>query len=67
MSLYLLVTRWFSLLTMCLSRAHIQARAVHEAKLHWILNFKASDGWFRNWRNRFSIGASLLLFGEALM
>ena len=27
-----------------LSRAHIQARAVHEAKLRGILNFKSSDG-----------------------
>ena len=48
-----------------LSRTHIQARAVHEAKLRGILNFKASDGWFRNWRKRCLIGPSLRLFGEA--
>jgi hypothetical protein len=48
-----------------LSRAHIQARASHEAKLRDIQNFKASDGWFRNWRKRCLIGPSLRLFGEA--
>lgn len=48
-----------------LSCAHIQARAAHEAKLRGILNFKASDGWFQNWRNRCLIGHSLRLFGEA--
>ncbi|EFX68993.1 hypothetical protein DAPPUDRAFT_114086 [Daphnia pulex] len=48
-----------------LSRAHIQARASHEAKLRGIQNFKASDGWFCNWRKRCLIGPSLRLFGEA--
>ncbi|KAI9549182.1 hypothetical protein GHT06_006813 [Daphnia sinensis] len=48
-----------------LSRAHIQARASHEAKARGISNFKASDGWFRNWRERCSIGHSIRLFGEA--
>ena len=48
-----------------LSRAHIQAQAVNEAKLRGILNFKASDGWFRNWRKRCIIWPSLRLFGEA--
>jgi hypothetical protein len=48
-----------------LSRAHIQARAAHEAKLRGIPNFKASDGLFRNWRKLCLIGPSLRLFGEA--
>ena len=48
-----------------LSRAHIQARAAHEAELKGISNFKASDGWFRNWRKRCFIGPSVRLFGEA--
>jgi hypothetical protein len=39
-----------------LSRAHIQARASHEVKLREIQNFKASDGWFRNWQKRCLIG-----------
>ena len=48
-----------------LSRGLIQARALHEAKLKGIANFKASDGWFLNWRKRFGIGKSLKLHGEA--
>ena len=50
---------------MSISRAHIQARAMHEAKARGIEDFKASDGWFRNWRKRHGIGKSLRLFGEA--
>lgn len=67
------VLKWFKELRnptnkckpLSLSRAHIQARAAHEPKLRGILNFKASDGWFRNWRNRCLIGPSFRLFGEA--
>lgn len=50
---------------MSLSRAHIQARAQREARLRNILDFKASDGWFRNWRKRFGVGVSMKLHGEA--
>ena len=42
-----------------------QARALRECELRGISNFKASDGWFRNWRGHFGIGASVRLFGEA--
>jgi hypothetical protein len=48
-----------------LSRAVIQARALHEAKKIGLIEFKASDGWFRNWRRRYGIGPSIRLFGEA--
>nr|CAH0104760.1 unnamed protein product [Daphnia galeata] len=48
-----------------LSRAIIQARALHEAKKIGLTEFKASDGWFRNWRRRNGIGPSLRLFVEA--
>jgi predicted XRE-type DNA-binding protein len=48
-----------------LSRAIIQARALHEANKIGLTEFKASDGWFRNWRRRNGIGPSLRLFGEA--
>ncbi len=48
-----------------LSRAIIQARALHEAKLRGIADFKASDGWLPNWRKRYGIGKSLRLYGEA--
>ncbi len=40
-------------------------RANKENQIRGIQNFKASDGWFRNWRNRCLIGHSLRLFGEA--
>ena len=67
------VLRWFKEMRnpsskckpLSLSRAHIQARAAHEAELKGISNFKASDGWFRNWRKRCFIGPSVRLFGEA--
>ena len=67
------VLKWFSEMRspihrckpLPVSRAHIQARALHEAKLRNILNFKASDGWFRNWRKRLSINKSVRLSGEA--
>jgi len=39
------------------SRAILQARALQEAKLRNITEFRASDGWFRNWRKRNGIGA----------
>nr|CAH0108968.1 unnamed protein product [Daphnia galeata] len=48
-----------------ISRAHIQARALREAKIRGISGFSASDGWFRNWRRRYEIGASIRLYGEA--
>ena len=48
-----------------ISRAHIQCRAKREAGLRNVQDFKASDGWFRRWRNRFSIGDSVRLYGEA--
>jgi hypothetical protein len=67
------VLQWFNemrnprgrLKPLSLSRAIIQARALHEAKLRGIADFKASDGWFRNWRKRYGIGKSLRLHGEA--
>ena len=48
-----------------LSRAIIQARALHAAKKIGLTEFKACDGWFRNWRRRNGIGPSLRIFGEA--
>ncbi len=30
-----------------------------------ITDFCASNGWFRNWANRFNIGPSVRIFGEA--
>ena len=48
-----------------ISRAHIQARALREANLLGLSNFRASDGWFRNWRNRLAEGESIRLYGEA--
>jgi uncharacterized protein YerC len=48
-----------------ISRAHIQARALREAEIRGISGFSASDGWFRNWRRRYEIGASIRLYGEA--
>lgn len=48
-----------------IARAHIQARALLEADQRGIAGFKASDGWFRNWRKHFDSGASVRLFGEA--
>ena len=47
------------------SRVRVQVRAIHEAQLNNILDFKASDGWFRNWRERTSIKTSIRLTGEA--
>ena len=43
----------------------IKARALHEAKLQEIGNFKASDGWLWHWRSRYNIGKSVRLHGEA--
>jgi hypothetical protein len=40
-----------------ISRAHIQARALREAEIPGI--------WFRNWRRRYEISASICLYGEA--
>jgi len=48
-----------------LSRSIIQARALLEARPLNIPNFKASDGWFNNFRKRNEIGSSIRLFGEA--
>ena len=67
------VLQWFNemrnprgrLKPLSLSRAIIQARALHEAKLRGIADFKASDGWLPNWRKRYGIGKSLRLHGEA--
>ena len=47
------------------TRSLIQARAMHEAKLRKIDNFKASDGWFGRWRWRYNIAGSVRLQGEA--
>ena len=66
------VLQWFNemrnprgrLKPLSLSRAIIQARALHEAKLRGIADFKASDGWLPNWRKRNGIGKSLRLHGE---
>lgn len=46
-------------------RLNIQERARTEAMLRGIENFKASDGWFRNWKRRFNIGCHIRLYGEA--
>ncbi len=67
------VFQWFKLvrnpLGRCkplpVSRSIIQARAKLEATKRNIANFKASDGWFARWRNRFNVGHSVNLFGEA--
>lgn len=48
-----------------IARAHIQARALREAQQRGIDNFKASDGWFPNWKRRCCVGASVRLYGEA--
>ena len=48
-----------------LSRGLIQARARREAELRNICNFKASDGWFQNWRKRYNIPRRKILRGEA--
>ncbi|KAK4017571.1 hypothetical protein OUZ56_033077 [Daphnia magna] len=48
-----------------ISRAHIQARALREAEIRGVSGFSASDGWFRNWRRRYEVGASIRLYGEA--
>jgi hypothetical protein len=48
-----------------ISRAHIQARALREAEIPGISGFSTSDGWFRNWRRRYEISASICLYGEA--
>ena len=47
------------------SRNLIQACAIHEAKLRNIYDFKASDGWFWRWRQRYNIGKSVPMHGEA--
>jgi AcrR family transcriptional regulator len=43
----------------------IKARAKLEAKNKGIQTFKASNGWFWKWRNRYNIGPSVILHGEA--
>lgn len=48
-----------------ISRAIIQQRALHEAGLRCITNFKASNGWFETWKKNYQIGESIRLFGEA--
>lgn len=48
-----------------ISRSLLQARASYEAKLQGVSDFKASDGWFANWRWRFDIGKRVRLYGEA--
>lgn len=50
---------------LAIARSHIQARALVEAERRGIDGFKASDGWFCNWRKRNGIGPSLRLYGEA--
>ena len=47
------------------SKSLLKARALFEAKLRGISNFKASDGWVYNWRWRYNIGKSVRLHGEA--
>ncbi|XP_045035833.1 jerky protein homolog-like [Daphnia magna] len=49
-----------------ISRAHIQARALREAEIRGVSGFSASDGWFRNWRRRYEVGASIRLFYRAM-
>lgn len=48
-----------------LTRELIQNRAKIFATDHNLPEFKASDGWFRNWRGRHGIGKSIRLHGEA--
>lgn len=48
-----------------ISKAVLQQRAMDEATLRGILNFRASNGWFENWKKMFAIGDSVRLFGEA--
>ena len=48
-----------------LSRDIIKSKALSIAKDLGIQNFRASDGWFRNWRWRKEIGKSVRLHGEA--
>lgn len=48
-----------------LTRELIQKRALDFAKDLNLPEFKASDGWFRNWRGRHGIGKSMRLHGEA--
>ena len=43
----------------------IKARAMLEAKKKGIQTFKASNGWFWKWRNRYNITPSVTLHGEA--
>ncbi len=48
-----------------ISRAILQQRALHEAGLRGITNFKASNGWFETWKKNYQVGESIRLFGEA--
>lgn len=48
-----------------LTRDLIKKRALQEGKRLNINDFRASDGWFRNWRWRLGIGKSVRLHGEA--
>ena len=47
------------------SRAIIQARAMHEAKALGITDFEASDGWFGHWRWHHCVSKKVRLQGEA--
>ena len=48
-----------------ISRELVKARAIYEAKIRNITNFKVSDGWFSNWRWRYNISKCVRLHGEA--
>ncbi len=50
---------------LAIARSHIQARAMVEAERMGIEGFRASNGWFSNWRKRNGVGRSLRLYGEA--
>ena len=46
------------------SRTLVKARALHDAYVRG-LDFKASNGWFSNWRWRFNVSKYVKLHGEA--
>jgi AcrR family transcriptional regulator len=45
--------------------AALKMRALQISLRLGISNFQASNGWFSRWRNRFSVGKSVRLHGEA--
>ena len=47
------------------SRSMIKARALFEAKRQGVIDFRASDGWFYNWRWRCNVSKCTRLHGEA--